>query len=345
MKFHLSARQSVSMLIRSMPILGMLLASPMAAAAEVAALLPLPDAGQLHLLVDDAQVAARLLQDGRSHRLKVEAPLKALLADADAVMAAGPAGFVAGKGIGMVLVVRTPSRAGSPMGHCGAGHEDRLLLLGLQAQRLALLDSRLLQSCLHNVDLASGQEDEPQKSADVSGHPWLLGLAASSAAVPMRLQDVGSLQAGSTGSATASLAPGPQACDAWIGDFSAGSSPDRAFRVYRRAGSYQLLIKVAGQWLAQSVALAVMPADAFRDGDAALPVQCGLDGDGMRLILLPVDSPLNPSAQPDRNTSIYPRPTPFLMGTSVGMVATEAGLYRLPARDAGDSPAALDRVD
>ena len=59
-----------------------------------------------------------------------------------------------------VLVARIPSKKPQAMGYCGAGYEDHLLLLAYDGTRTILRDDFLLQSCLQNRTLDTGDSDD-----------------------------------------------------------------------------------------------------------------------------------------------------------------------------------------
>jgi hypothetical protein len=74
-----------------------------------------------------------------------------------------------------------------------------------------------------------------------------------------------------------------------------------------------------------------MSADELLDDqDNPVPIICALRGDGVKLIKLPSDSSINPTESDNRNTSIYPAATQYLMGVSVGFAGGVVGLYPVP---------------
>lgn len=92
--------------------------------------------------------------------LKVDRPLLAKLRVADEA-ALLPAAIV-GEGGGQMrwLVLRTPSRLRGTADFCGAGHEDRLVLLQSNAARVTALGEFLAQSCLSSVSMDVDQLKE-----------------------------------------------------------------------------------------------------------------------------------------------------------------------------------------
>lgn len=68
---------------------------------------------------------------------------------------------IVGKENAVVFIARYPSQRKNPMGRCGAGHEDFLLLFSFDKRQFRLQDKFLLQSCLQTLALASDGEDDP----------------------------------------------------------------------------------------------------------------------------------------------------------------------------------------
>lgn len=106
------------------------------------------------------KVGSRAAIDLNGKLLKVDRPLLAKLRVADEA-ALLPAAIV-GEGGGQMrwLVLRTPSRLRGTADFCGAGHEDRLVLLQSNAARVTALGEFLAQSCLSSVSMDVDQLKE-----------------------------------------------------------------------------------------------------------------------------------------------------------------------------------------
>lgn len=106
------------------------------------------------------KVGSRAAIDLNGKLLKVDRPLLAKLRVADEA-ALLPAAIV-GEGGGQMrwLVLRTPSRLRGTAGFCGAGHEDRLVLLQSNAARVTAVSEFLAQSCLSSVSMDVDQLKE-----------------------------------------------------------------------------------------------------------------------------------------------------------------------------------------
>jgi len=59
-----------------------------------------------------------------------------------------------------LLLARIPSNRGNPMGFCGAGREELLVLVAYEQGRIRYLDEFLLQSCLQSISLQSAAPDQ-----------------------------------------------------------------------------------------------------------------------------------------------------------------------------------------
>lgn len=117
---------------------------------------------------DGNTASAEWLQQGRRTKLRLATRLATLLAPADEVFVVGQSASAS------AMVVRLPSRPASPQGYCGAGHEDYLLLLAIEAGELVLRDRLRLQSCLDNVALVSDEGDDPRDALIPLQWPYLV---------------------------------------------------------------------------------------------------------------------------------------------------------------------------
>lgn len=105
--------------------------------------------------------------------LVMDAPLLERLTEAQAMVFLHDAGRRHDHAASITLLVRVPSNPSTPMGYCGAGHEDSLLLIEVHDQRLRLLDQMLLQSCLKTITLASSSGDHLGEALTPMAHPWV----------------------------------------------------------------------------------------------------------------------------------------------------------------------------
>jgi hypothetical protein len=69
-----------------------------------------------------------------------------------------------------MVAVNRPSAA-NPQGYCGAGEEGNLYVLKLKQNTANVALSLRLQSCLHNVELASDGAQSPYKSIKWTSNP------------------------------------------------------------------------------------------------------------------------------------------------------------------------------
>jgi|JI9StandDraft_1071089.scaffolds.fasta_scaffold133571_2 hypothetical protein len=77
------------------------------------------------------------------------------------------------------LVLRSPSRISGKSGFCGAGHEDRLLLIEISGLTAKRVDELLLQSCLKSISMDVDQLDELTKAFSQDGHDGALTFQQS----------------------------------------------------------------------------------------------------------------------------------------------------------------------
>jgi hypothetical protein len=87
---------------------------------------------------------------------------RAALTGASQLLVVGKQGFTSDGRDYIVLAVARPSTSRSGSGYCGAGTEDKLLLLewARETRTLLLRDSLEIQSCLRSIELASDQGSE-----------------------------------------------------------------------------------------------------------------------------------------------------------------------------------------
>ena len=64
------------------------------------------------------------------------------------------------------VVLRSPSSERGDAGFCGAGHEDRLVLLDVKAATVRLVGEFLAQSCLSSISMNADQMDELVRALD-----------------------------------------------------------------------------------------------------------------------------------------------------------------------------------
>jgi hypothetical protein len=94
------------------------------------------------------------------HKLKIDRALAKRLSAADEA-AVLPADLVLKNGArAKWLVLRTPSRLRGDAGFCGAGHEDRLLLLRANSENVRVTGEFLVQSCLSSISMDVDQLNE-----------------------------------------------------------------------------------------------------------------------------------------------------------------------------------------
>ena len=76
----------------------------------------------------------------------------------------------------MILLTRTASNRANPLGYCGAGYEDVLLLISHDGNKYSLHDQFLLQSCLQSITLQSDYPDEVVRSITVNAKQKVIEL-------------------------------------------------------------------------------------------------------------------------------------------------------------------------
>jgi hypothetical protein len=133
------------------------------ASASLAAT-PLPDGSSLSLTLSQKGVQATVTPP-HAHAVALEARLKTALAGASELFVVGQRGFAQEGHHYLVLAAAKPSTAHGGSGYCGAGTEDKLLLVEWlpPKQMLQLRDTMEIQSCLKTFELASDQGNELKK--------------------------------------------------------------------------------------------------------------------------------------------------------------------------------------
>lgn len=152
-------------------MVGLLLAAS-ASASSAPVTLALPGQTQLQLTPGSRATATLHSRTGRA-AVALDAPLRTLMMQSSTLIAASTTGFLHGGAPATVLYARVPSNPTRPMGYCGAGQEDYLLLLGIRGQRLVLLDRLLVHSCLQSIESASGMDAPPQAAMTPLPPPWV----------------------------------------------------------------------------------------------------------------------------------------------------------------------------
>ncbi|WP_259260258.1 hypothetical protein [Stenotrophomonas rhizophila] len=154
-----------------------LLLSASAIAAPVTLVFPLPDGHHLSISASDKHVHAQRMS-GRRRAISVDDDLRRVLMQADTVFPINRSAFMLEGGPGVTLFVRTPSNPAHPMAYCGSGREDQVLLIEVRANRLALLDRLLLDSCLRSIAVIADLGDWPQEAVEPMAHPWVARFQA-----------------------------------------------------------------------------------------------------------------------------------------------------------------------
>lgn len=143
-------------------------------AAQRTSVVPLGSAGTLITTSSDMSVSVDLAVNGRQNRLKPSRDMTHLLLQAEEIFSVGDPTFPLDGTTGMALVVRLPSQPGKPLGFCGAGHEDHLVLAQIKRRRLLMIDKLLLQSCLQSISLVSDHGDDPHHALLPLPYPGLV---------------------------------------------------------------------------------------------------------------------------------------------------------------------------
>lgn len=125
---------------------------------------PLPDGSSLSLTLSQKGVHA-MVTPAQAHAVVLDASLKKALAGASELFVVGQRGFAEEGHHYLILAAAKPSTAHGGTGYCGAGTEDKLLLVEWlpPKQTLQLRDTMDIQSCLKTFELASDQGNELKK--------------------------------------------------------------------------------------------------------------------------------------------------------------------------------------
>lgn len=81
----------------------------------------------------------------------------------------------------LTAIIRIRSAPDSPDGRCGAGHEDYVLLIGIDGNTARLNDQMLIQSCLKDISLVSDKGSSPKDAVFPSSAPYIASFQSSSA--------------------------------------------------------------------------------------------------------------------------------------------------------------------
>jgi hypothetical protein len=160
-------------------LLGVCIAAAFPALAAPPSLtVTLADGSGARLRIDSTTGSAQLLSAAGTTDLRVNPTLRDALSRSDTVMALGRHAAATDADGSLLLFISAASRPGAPMGYCGAGQEDGLLLLGVRNGALVQLDFMVLQSCLDSIDLAVDLADGPAAAFHPLPAPWLVRFAA-----------------------------------------------------------------------------------------------------------------------------------------------------------------------
>lgn len=152
---------------------------PQAAMAAPAPItVALSDGSGARLRIDSAHGSAQLLSASGTKTLRLDTTLRDALSRSDTALAVGRHRLTAEPDNSVLLLVSAPSNPTAPMGYCGAGQEDGLLLLAVRNGALVMHDFVLLQSCLHSIAQAVDLGAEPAAALYSLPRPWLVGFAA-----------------------------------------------------------------------------------------------------------------------------------------------------------------------
>lgn len=148
-----------------------------ATAAPAPISVPLADGSGAHLHIDSVHGSAQVLSGSTVIPLRLDATLRDALSRSDTARVLGRHRAAAEADNSVLLFISAPSRPAAPMGYCGAGQEDGLVLLAVRNGALVMLDFMLLQSCLHSVEQAVDLADPATAFRPVPA-PWLVSFAA-----------------------------------------------------------------------------------------------------------------------------------------------------------------------
>ena len=115
----------------------------------------------LVVAVEPKSVGVDVKINENTYRLNLDSPTAQSLRTAAILHQLGQQPSTMDKENAVVFVARYPSQRKNPMGRCGTGYEDFLLLFGFDQKKFRLRDKFLLQSCLQTLALAPDGEDDP----------------------------------------------------------------------------------------------------------------------------------------------------------------------------------------
>jgi hypothetical protein len=148
-----------------------------ATAAPAPISVPLTDGSGARLHIDSVHGSAQLLAASAAIPLRMNSTLRDALSRSDTALVLGRHRGAAEPDNSLLLFISAPSRPAAPMGYCGAGQEDGLLLLAVRDGALVALDVMMLQSCLHSIAQAVDLADPATAFRPVPA-PWLVSFAA-----------------------------------------------------------------------------------------------------------------------------------------------------------------------
>lgn len=165
--------QITSRALALLMVIWLMLPSSVSAADNV---LTVPLSGDRVLSIDRSGSNARSWSstDGRRTGLRLSRELRSMFTQASDVFAIGEAASDLGAVQSLALVVSVPSRSGAPLGYCGAGTEDYLLILSVERGALVVRDTLLLQSCLQSISLVSDSGDGAREALVPLQRPGLI---------------------------------------------------------------------------------------------------------------------------------------------------------------------------
>jgi len=138
-----------------------------------------------------------------------------------------------------------------------------------------------------------------------------------------------------SGSAVAS----DYACDGFVGNFAVGSGDEATLKIVKEGAGFTAMFEgdTPDDWERVPLKIGV-PEDKEEEmlaegGRMRKQLTCALWADGLFLFQLRPGSADNPSESDSRNSSQYPRKTPYLMVVRAGPAVGQAGLYRVAAQD------------
>lgn len=163
-------RTAVLLMVMMVPLASM--------AAPAPIIVALGDGSGARLRIDSAPGSAQLLSASGARTLRLDTTLRDALSRSDTALAVGRHRLTTEPDNSVLLLVSAPSNPTAPMGYCGAGQEDGLLLLAVRNGALVMHDFVLLQSCLHSIEQAVDLGAGPATALYSLPSPWLAGFAA-----------------------------------------------------------------------------------------------------------------------------------------------------------------------